>query len=258
MGRRAVVPVVVLLGLLSGDPPLRAQSPEDLAVGERIFFAQCARCHGVGGTGGEGPALQGRRFRTVLEQEDIVGVITDGLGGMPGMWIGEAEALQIAAYVWSLARVIAEPVPGDPVAGRAVFEGRGICATCHIVEGRGVGLGPELTDVGSRRGAEFLRQALLAPGAELPKGQISPHASFLLVNATQREGDSLVGMRIWEDAFVIQIRDAAGAYHAVDKADLASLERRFGASLMPEYSELLSDTEVTDLVAYLSSLKGNR
>jgi putative heme-binding domain-containing protein len=126
------------------------------------------------------------------------------------------------------------------------------------VEGRGVGLGPELTDVGSRRGAEFLRQALLAPGAELPKGQISPHAAFLLVNATQRDGSALVGMRIWEDAFVLQIRDVAGAYHALDKADLTSLERRFGASLMPEYAELLSDTEVTDLVAYLSSLKGNR
>lgn len=257
MGRRALVPVVVSLGLLSGNPPLRAQSPEDLAVGERIFFAQCARCHGVGGTGGEGPALQGRRFRTVQAQEDIVGVITDGLGGMPGMWIGEAEALQIAAYVWSLARVNAEPVPGDPEAGRTIFEGKGVCTTCHIVEGRGVGLGPELTDVGSRRGTDFLRQALLAPGAELPKGQISPHASFLLVNASLREGGSLVGMRIWEDAFVIQIRDAAGAYHALDKAGLSTFERQFGASLMPDYAEVLSDTEVTDLVSYLSSLKGN-
>ena len=59
-----------------------------------------------------------------------------------------------------------------------------------------------------------------------------------------------------DPAHRLGIRDVL--FDAVDKADLVSLERRFGASLMPEYAELLSDTEVTDLVAYLSSLKGNR
>ena len=28
-------------------------------LGQTVFDAQCARCHGIGGTGGEGPSLQG-------------------------------------------------------------------------------------------------------------------------------------------------------------------------------------------------------
>jgi putative heme-binding domain-containing protein len=210
----------------------------------------------VGGTGGEGPTLQGRRFRTVSDAEDIVTVIQDGIGGMPSFWMGDIEARQVAEYVWSLARVASGPVPGDPARGRTVFEGKGSCTTCHIVDGKGRGLGPELTDVGARRAAAFLRQAIEAPGADLPAGQLSPHASFLMVRATRSDGTALEGMRVWEDAFVLQLRDADGGYHSLAKASLDGLDRRFGSSLMPDYAETLSDDEVTDLVAYLASLRG--
>lgn len=258
MARALLFTVAATLAVFAGSSPAGAQSPADHEIGERIFLAQCARCHGVGGTGGEGPALQGRRFRTVQTEADIVGVILDGLGGMPGMWMGELEAAKIAAYVMSLARAEAVSVPGDPVAGKAVFEGKGACDACHIVAGKGTGLGPELTDVGLRRGAAYLRQAVVAPGAELPRGELSPHASFLLVSTELMDGTSLQGMRVWEDAFVLTLRDAVGTYHALKKASLRGFERRFGTSLMPDYTALLSEDEVTDLVAYMSSLRGSR
>lgn len=39
------------------------------------------------------------------------------------------------------------PAPGqDPQAGRKVFDGKGICYTCHGVGGKGTPLGPDLTD----------------------------------------------------------------------------------------------------------------
>lgn len=242
-------------GLVVVAAPLSAQEPQR-DVGERIFVAQCARCHGIGGTGGEGPTLQGRRFRTVADEEAIVSVIQNGLGGMPGMWIGDTEARRVAAYVWSLARTEPEPVPGDAARGRALFTGKGACASCHIVAGQGAGLGPELTDVGARRAPGFLRRALVAPGDELPEGRLSPHASFLVVSATTVDGRRVEGVRVWEDAFMLQLRDGDGAYHALAKEALTSFERRFGASLMPDYAALLSEEEITDLVAYLAALRG--
>jgi cbb3-type cytochrome c oxidase subunit III len=36
--------------------------------------------------------------------------------------------------------------PGPQEAGRAVFEGKGNCATCHGKDGKGTPLGPDLTD----------------------------------------------------------------------------------------------------------------
>jgi cbb3-type cytochrome c oxidase subunit III len=39
-----------------------------------------------------------------------------------------------------------EPVSGSQAAGKAIFEGKGNCATCHGREGKGTPLGPDLTD----------------------------------------------------------------------------------------------------------------
>ena len=52
------------------------------------------------------------------------------------------------------------------------------------------------------------------------------------------------------------LRDSSGRYHSLRKGELQSMERRFGTSLMPDYSELLTGGELTDLVAYLVSLRG--
>ena len=46
--------------------------------------------------------------------------------------------------------------------------GTGVCATCHISVGQGRGVGPELTEVGLRRNARYLRRALTDPDADAP------------------------------------------------------------------------------------------
>ncbi len=249
--------LVVSFSILASTTPLRAQT-EILERGRRLFDMQCVRCHGVGATGGEGPTLLGRQFRTATDAAGIIPIITGGIPGtgMPGSWLSDTEAEALAAYVWSVARVEAEDVPGDAVRGRELFGGKGACATCHIVRGEGVGLGPDLTSVGARRGASYLRESILAPGAKLPAGLRGPHSSFLIVSVTTGDGEQVEGMRVNEDAFALNLRDASGRYHSLRKRDLQSMERRFGTSLMPDYSELLTGEELTDLVAYLVSLRG--
>ena len=227
---------------------------EALLRGRKLFDSHCARCHNMGGTGGEGPSLARPTLRYAADEEALVKVIQEGIEGtdMPGAWqISGNEVRQIAAYVRSLGRVESTPLPGDRERGRDVFEGASGCGSCHIIEGQGGILGPDLTDVGLRRGAAYLRESLVSPGATIPE-------RYLLVRAQTRAGEEVVGVRVNEDSFTIQLRDQAGRIHSLSKLELEDLEKAFGESLMPSYGSELRATELDDLIAYLASLRGER
>jgi len=227
---------------------------ENLLRGRKLFDSHCARCHNMGGTGGEGPSLARPTLRYAADEEALVKVIQEGIEGtdMPGAWqISENEVRQIAAYVRSLGRVESTPLPGDRERGRDVFEGASGCGSCHVVEGKGGILGPDLSDVGLRRGADYLRESLVSPDATIPE-------RYLLVRAQTRAGEEVVGVRVNEDSFTIQLRDQAGRIHSLSKLELEDLEKAFGESLMPSYGSELRATELDDLIAYLASLRGER
>ena len=56
-------------------------------------------------------------------------------------------------------------VAGDPAAGKALFDGKGNCLTCHSIENRGSKLGPDLSWIGILRSRESLRHSLVDPDA---------------------------------------------------------------------------------------------
>ena len=186
----------------------------------------------------------------------LIEIISDGIPGtgMPATFSpGEKGWLQIAGYVRSLGQLPTEIPPGDAEQGRIVYETKGGCAACHIVNGTGKGIGPELSDVGQRRGLEYLTESLLAPGASQPSSR--GFARYLAVRLRTATG-LFEGMRINEDAFSIQIRDLDGTIHSFDKSEIERLDKVFGHSLMPEYQVVLSEGELADVVSYLMSLKG--
>jgi cytochrome c oxidase cbb3-type subunit III len=125
------------------------------------------------------------------------------------------------------------------------------CIGCHQMALEGGRVGPPLTDIGSRRGAAYLRAVLLDPAASLPE-------DFLQVQAVTADGKRITGIRLNEDTWSIQLRDLSGHLFSFWKEDLASLEKQPGRSPMPSYRGQLSDTELDDLVAYLVSLRGDR
>ncbi len=241
--------------------PAVAPSQDDSARGQRLFDAQCARCHGIGARGGFGPNLA----RTVLphapDDSALRAVITDGIPAtsMAGAWtLSPREVALIATYVRSLGRTPPEVVSGDPGLGRALYDGKGACGTCHIIEGRGAAWAPDLTGIGQRRGASYLQEALLDPGAAQPISLLpaSPggYSAYLPVVAVTREGRRIRGVRVNEDAFTIQLRDADNRFISLRKAELKQLKKEFGASPMPSYRETLSTAEIENLVAYLAGL----
>jgi len=209
-------------------------------------------CHGIEGTGGRGPALNQPALRRGKDNMALYGVIRNGVAGteMPGAWqMTEREVWRVAGYVRSLGRVEAAKLTGDAGRGRELYLSKG-CAGCHIVSGEGGVSGPELTEIGSRRSAAYLREALIDPAASLPD-------KFLTVSVTTRDGRNLRGVRVNEDSFTIQLRDDKLQFHSFRKAELKELKKEFGVSTMPSYKTLAAG-EIDDLIAYLASLRGEK
>jgi cytochrome c oxidase cbb3-type subunit III len=232
--------------LLSGLP---TALPQDLAGGERLFDSQCALCHGIGGTGGRGPALNRTRLQRAPDATALKRIITDGIPRteMPGAWqLSPREIEHLIAYVQSLSKKTAEVLAGDAAAGERIYAANG-CAGCHIVGGRGNGFGPELTAIGARRSAAWLRESVTSPHASVPD-------AFEFVEIRDRSG-SVKGIRVNEDSFSIQIRDHVNRFHSFRKDAVSEIRRITGESPMPAYR--LDGKQLEDLTAFLAGLQGN-
>ena len=249
--------------------PVGAQTPDssrmtlqgamnELARGKRAFDINCARCHGIGGNGDTGPSLARAVLPRARTDSALRTVIASGIPGteMPrSFWLSDLDVKRIIAYVRSLSDVGDKPASGNADRGRELFTPAG-CGTCHIVDGVGGVVGPELTDVGARRSVVSLRRSLLDPAAEFPRQ--GGRQLFAVVRAETRAGTAVTGVRVNEDTYSIQLRDAAGRFYSLRKRDLRSLQRQSTTTLMPSASGKLRDDEVDDLVAYLASLRTAR
>ena len=107
---------------------------------EQQYAALCAGCHGETATGTDrGPGLINNRALRRRGEAQIRRVIREGTaGGMPGFPLPEAQMAPLAAYVHAMNASAYDSKPaGDMAAGKAFFFGKGQCATCHMVRGRG-------------------------------------------------------------------------------------------------------------------------
>lgn len=183
---------------------------------------------------------------------------------MTGARLTAREIKEVADWVRKLGQAAPSATPGSASRGEQLYFGKGNCIQCHTIRTNGGVLGPDLTDIGAQRGAEYLRRALLEPEAEVPDNFIQYRwyttipDNFLQVRVVTANGEKITGARLNEDPFSIQIRDLEGRVRSFFKTELAELHRDWGKSPMPSYRDVLSSEEITDLVTYLSSLRGDR
>jgi cytochrome c oxidase cbb3-type subunit III len=264
--RRYSQQAFLLLGALLFLQTARAPSAGEITQGERLFQAHCAGCHGPKGEGGSGPTLATRALVRAPTEESLIKVIAEGVPGteMPRSRLEKEQIKQIADFVRRLGQLPPESVPGDSRRGKELYLEKGACAQCHAINGRGGALGPDLTEIGLRRGARYLRVALTDPEADVPKSfsvfraDASIPENFLQVRVVTKDGRRLGGARVNEDTFSIQFRDSTGRVHSFFKSDLAELHKDWGKSSMASYRDLFSKEELDDVVAYLVSLRGGK
>jgi len=154
--RRASVLVITAMSLLAGSLNARSQissrtgvGAPSTASGQAVFASSCAGCHGLDGRGGErAPGIVGNARVQRMSDAEIAAIISNGIPdtGMPAFHALSPEQVRtIVEYLRSLqGQEKAQPLPGDPVRGRAIFFGKGECSSCHMMRGGGriPGAGP--------------------------------------------------------------------------------------------------------------------
>jgi putative heme-binding domain-containing protein len=138
---------------------------------------------------------------------------------------------------------------GNIQRGRTVFESdTSACIYCHIVNGRGTDVGPQLSEIGTKLGKEALYQAILDPSSGISFG-------FEAWSITTKSDDELFGMITSETADELTVKSQTGILTKVKKSDIAT-RQKLSSSLMPQGLHLtMSTQDLIDLVEYLSSLK---
>lgn len=223
---------------------------QNLEQGRSLFQTHCAYCHGAHGDGGRGADLTLGQYRRGGSDADLFATIRNGIPGtMPAVTATDDEVRMMAAFVKKLGSPgLYEKAPGDAVSGRAIYEGKGKCATCHSIGRNGGSLGPDLSDVGRRRTLQYLEESLVNPSADVP-------VRYLPVQVVRKSGQTIVGIRLNEDDISIQLRDMNGNLRSFLKTGIREI-RHEKTSLMPPYGSTLSPAELADVVAYLNSLRG--
>jgi cytochrome c oxidase cbb3-type subunit 3 len=230
---------------------------------ETLFRLHCSPCHGPRGDGGRGANLAVPKLARAADDAALSSIITLGIPGteMPGTRMTADENAALVAYVRALGRNLAAATPGDPARGERLFWSKASCGQCHAIGARGGRLGPDLTDIGIKRGAAHLRQSITDPEASVPdnfavyRRLILIPDNYLEVRLTTLAGEQITGVRINEDTFSIQIRDNADRVRSFLKSELKQVEKQWGRSAMPSYKDQLSAGELDDIVAFLSALR---
>ena len=242
--------------------------PKMAKAGEFQFRINCAFCHGLGARGGgRGPDLTRAHKRHGDSDAEIFNTINNGVPGtaMPqngttgqGVGMTEEEIWQVITYLRSVEVKATAKVAGDPVHGKQLFYGDGNCSGCHMVQGKGGRLGPDLSGVAGARSPEYIVDSVRNPSRRLAKGLLEATKEFPqeyeTITVVTSEGKKIEGVALNEDSFSVQVMGQDEQIYSFEKASLRSFTKS-RSSLMPKYDEsLLSDKDLQDIVAFLISV----
>ena len=226
-------------------------SQADIEAGSRLYSAQCQLCHGPTGDQITGIDLRRGQFRRSTSDEDLTKVITTGVTGtgMPPFAMQATEVSSVIAFIRAGFDPAGTAVKvGNAARGRQLFEGKGTCNSCHRVSGSGPRVAPDLSDIGAARTPATLQRSLLEPSAVMQPINRP-------VRVAMKDGRTFTGRRFNEDTFTVQLIDQQERLLSLEKKDIKSLDVQT-TSPMPSFNGKLTTDEISDVIAYLITLKG--
>ncbi len=187
-----------------------------------------------------------------LDPDALISVVLylQSVGGIP-----DPNAIALPPQARAVRRDERSPwapyLDGDSVRGRALFfdaTGPTACVTCHRVGDEGGEVGPEITSVAGTRTVEFIVESILVPSASIANGYettVIETTSGVIVDGVVRRETSDTVWLVTPTAEEIVLARTEIARSRVQET-----------SLMPEnMAEMLSVTELHDLLAYLRTLR---
>jgi putative heme-binding domain-containing protein len=226
--------------------PLAGQTAA-IEAGQKRFRESCAACHGANAEGGRGPNLAENEDLKRMSDDRLFNTIRHGIPGsdMPATPMPDQQTWEVAAFVRSLSTpAFATPVQGNVDAGRALFFGKAGCSGCHMIRGNGGFLGPDLTNAGAIWTVAQLRNGVLHPDLNRMPG-------FMGVQVVTKQGRRIDGVAKGYSNYSVQILDAQGRLHLLNRSELEHIELR-EHSLMPgDYGRTLTPEELQNVIAFV-------
>ncbi len=154
---------------------------------------------------------------------------------------------QGAAPLPSVAELL--KMKGDISKGEQVFfRTESACSSCHQIKGKGMEIGPALTEIGTKLGKEALIEAILDPSAGISFG-------FEANQVELKSGDEAYGLVVSETSDELVMKDLKGIVARYKKTEVAK-RQQLKTSIMPTgLQQTMSAPELVDLVEFLSSLR---
>jgi putative membrane-bound dehydrogenase-like protein len=140
---------------------------------------------------------------------------------------------------------------GNAANGKSVFAGAGTCAKCHIVNGEGKSVGPNLSGVGAKLSREALYESVLAPSAAISH-------SYETYTAIMEDGRSMTGLLVSQSPDQVVIRGADSIDVMLPAGQVEELVKQ-PVSLMPaDLATTLSADELVDVVTWMETLRATQ
>jgi cytochrome c oxidase cbb3-type subunit III len=219
-----------------------AGDPKAAKAGEYEFRINCALCHGLGAHGGgRGPDLTRAQKKHAHSDAELFQVISNGIPGtvMPangtngqGVGMTDEEIWQIITYIRSVeVKAPANPA-GSAAHGKELFYGDANCSLCHMVEGKGGRVGPELTERGRIADPgchhRFGAQSQPAAGLGIDRGHERVSPGIRDITVVTADGKEIKGVALNEDNFSVQMMDASEQIYLLDKRQAAVVSEKPG------------------------------
>lgn len=138
---------------------------------------------------------------------------------------------------------------GNVQEGVKVFYGAAAasCRRCHVVNGQGGGVGPDLSEIGKEKTLEYLLESVVEPNAVIAKG----FETVLLVTIDGKIETGIVKEENDETLLLLKANSEEVRFFQDD-----ILERSKGQSGMPaDLYKSLTKAQIRDVIAYLATLK---
>lgn len=137
---------------------------------------------------------------------------------------------------------------GNIEMGRIVFHSTGTCTKCHVVNGLGREIGPNLSEIGTKLSKPALYESILYPSAGISHN----YETWSIVTT---DGEVLTGLLISDTPDEVQIKDINAIVHTI-KSENIELRKKQDVSLMPaDLQKVMTARELVDVVEYMTTLR---